>query len=123
MKPHEVLERAADLLTETGLAQGSLAYDRDGNERDPLDEGACSFCAEGAMRRVARVSGPMADHPDAGPAWLALHSHVRAIMAASSPTPAWWGVSNWNDIEGRAAEDVARELRAVAAKLRQEQGA
>jgi hypothetical protein len=122
--PAEALEQAADIIETRGWSQDALAYDRDGVECKPYDPRACSFCAEGALRHVGEVKSDRMDDDSPGvvwPAWLAFRKHVRALREATGATvPPIYSVDSFNDGVNQTVEVVAREMRACAAKLRQE---
>jgi len=52
MKVTTILRRARKLIAK-GWAQGYYAYDKSGKEIDPCERGAVTFCALGAISRVA----------------------------------------------------------------------
>ncbi len=122
LTPADALEQAAAVV-ERAWTQGELARDQHDVEVRPLNPRARSFCAEGALRFVCRHDEIMVANQRCGSivseAFLALCDHVKALGPA---VPQWAnGVADWNDRQDQSAENVAREMRACAAKLRAEE--
>jgi len=108
VSPAEVLEAAADLIESRGWCQGRYAAIAvDGGSCGHLHPEATCWCAEGAIGRVAGLT-----------LWALWQLDGRCGALAAMRDYLGRSVVTWNDEKGRTAEEVARELRACAAKLR-----
>lgn len=91
----DVLHRAADLLEEFGHTKGALARTDAGDECEPEDTAATSFCVQGALRRANR---------DLGTARYSVPYDVLGVGSAHE----------WNNAPERTKAEVVARLRAAA---------
>lgn len=89
------LLRSARDHIERGWCQGTMARGADGVRREPTDQDAASWCAQGALDRA---SSALPDH-DASVYWRA-----RRLLRAG--VPGGGTVPHYNDDEGRVRADI-----------------
>lgn len=105
--PAEVLLAAAELV-ERGWTQGALARKADGTRVPIYSRHAVSFCAIGAISRVAKRGVD--------------HNRDDAALALSRVTRGTRGrlISEWNDAPNQTAANVAATMRRVARELQRD---
>ena len=111
LKPSQVLERAAELLTPRGRwTQGAASRDAEGNEDDDVNllPNAVCWCAWGAMLHVSgeRYIGTKGVP---GEAFNYLERHLGVSR-----------IPDWNDAASRRKGQVVQALRDAAALARAE---
>jgi hypothetical protein len=92
------LNRAADIIEQTGWTQGAFAIDAAGNPVTALSPTATCYCTIGAIRKAAG-------------------GHTRVIARANAALCEHLGIrdtADWNDTAGRTREEVVAALRGAA---------
>ena len=90
-----ILNRAADIIEQTGWTQGAIALDAAGNPTSALSPAAVCFCTIGAIRKAAG-------------------GHHRVSFYANNILKTRLGIRDtavWNDTAGRTKEEVIAALR------------
>jgi len=102
--PKALLQRAADIITERGWHQG--------NYTDPK---GCGVCALGAIH-IAYAEAKSRPHPFLYVSGLSKWAEDPPLKAAYDGLRDQIGdwISDWNDEEGRTAEEVMAAFRAAA---------
>jgi hypothetical protein len=124
----DILDEAAAVLERNGWYQGdffqALRDDTDGSDVPPRD---CPVCGLGAIMIAAGLDPDTDDLQRGTPAWdaaLAFAVHLgkvepgEATIITTNYVISTIG-EDWNDTDGRTAQDVTGELRACAAKHRE----
>ena len=108
MKPKEILVKARQLLQPPqSWSQGAFAYNKGDHRVSHNDASACSWCLEGAIRRVAKRGRALEIHIERA---LLL---VRAIIHVPG---CYVSIQGWNDRETTKHSDVLHVLdKAIAA--------
>lgn len=108
MKLSQCAIDAAELIEHGGWTQGAEARDANGNKVSALSDFACSWCAMGALRRVAdstRLTG----------------ADKIAVIAGLPLTPilSLHPLATFNDDRDRTKEEVINLLREAGTKLKE----
>ena len=112
MKPSEILDKAADIIAERGLWQGSY--------KEPLGNPAnCRVCVLGAIN-IATGSNPDTEAGFKVPGSTSAAANALADHLGLNPGDDLIDVlgNQWNDSRG-SAKDVERALRTAAASERE----
>ena len=102
LRPKEILVQARHLLLKPqSWSQGAFAYNEGDHRVSHNDASACSWCLEGAIRRVAKRGRALEIHIERA---LLL---VRAIIHVPGNYPT---IQGWNDRETTRHSDVLAVL-------------
>lgn len=108
MKPSQCAFEAAELIERGGWTQSASARDINNDKVSPLSEFACSWCAMGALRRVA--GGEYPETPD----------KIAAILDLPlTPILTLHPLATFNDDRARTKEEVINILREAGNKLKE----
>ena len=119
MTVSEILDKAANIIEANGLADGQW-YQPTG-AKSPLD---CPMCTGGALAAAAGFYPMYASNNEPTGAYadaigvLAERLGLDPSRHKTAQDVLLYGIAPWNDVDGRTAEEVVRELRAAAAEQR-----
>jgi len=112
--PADILEAAADLLETTGWTKGAYARNKDGDhaDEDSPAQIAESYCAAGAIRRVAGC------YDFSGIGRTSLFNNATDIERMLAKQVGFGSLPAWNDQPERKAHQVIDLMKHTAKDLR-----